>query len=1092
MIQSLLPVRQQVKHKMSSIRTTILLGIFAIVALTGCTAEMKKSRWLGRAERDFEAGDYDRAKIDYMKVLQVDPQNTRAFQQLGAIWLEEGAPLRAGAFLRRARELDPKDSTNLLRLARVYRAVGQREEAKKEALAALQQSPGNGEALLLLTEFAGTEEEVEGVSQALQKFPGKEASLYQLATANMALRKKDIAGAQVAINRAIELDPKSAEAQQAAGVLALLQKKPGEAGEKLKMASDLSPPRSTVQMIYAEYLRQHEGPAAATTFLNKLTDRAPDFLPAWIFLARIVFAEKKYDEVSKILESVFFRDPQNIDARMLQSDAWLVQNETTKATEALERLDTTYPGLAPVKYRLAQAYLKENKLSQASTALDQALAANTEFVEAILLKAQLNLRTGNAAGAIASLEELVKKRAEVKPALLLLADSYRAAGRLDDAANIFEEQIRISPSAPEPYFFLGVVRQQQKKTEEARQSFRKVLELAPDNILAIGQLIDLDLQEKDFPAATRLVQAQLQENPKAAPLHLLDGRIQMAQHEWQKAETALKQSLALDAGLSQAYEMLVSVYLATDRLSDALREIETVLSKAPENKGALMTLAVIQEKQKRYEKASETYEKLLALDPNFVPALNNLAYLCAERLGRFDKSYELARKARSLDSTSPAVADTLGWALFKRGDYQQALALLEESVAKSTGSPEIGYHLGMTHYMMGHENAARTAFQKAIAAKEDFPSRTEAESRLAVLGDGSGASRALSVGQLEQLLKDQPNDLITRIRLAEQFESQGAWTEAAEAYEDAMKLNPNLASTALKLAQLYSGPASNKEKALTYAKMARGLSPNDPKATSVLGRVALDTGDFAWGYSLLQESARKLATDPKVLHDLAWAAYSIGKVDDAREAMARSLKASPDVPTRDDAIAFLDLTAIATGGADTARAMPLIEKTLSAQPKYVPALMAAAALALETGKPGEAIGRCREVLQRFPEFAPAQKLLASLYANEPGQLSQAYDLAVKARKALPDDPAVAQLLGRLSYEKKEYPRAVQLLRESADKKPLDSVGLYYLGLSYKESNEPEKARQNLTDAISRGLSSQLAREAHKALSELGNQNRNGE
>ena len=402
----------------------------------------------------------------------------------------------------------------------------------------------------------------------------------------------------------------------------------------------------------------------------------------------------------------------------------------------------------------------------------------------------------------------------------------------------------------------------------------------------------------------------MKKHPESAASYLLQGKVRVAQAQWKEAEAVLRKALELDPNSGPAYDMLVASYLATNRLPEAAHEIETVLSKAPQNQSALMTLATIREKQKDYAKARDAYEKLLAINPKFVPALNNLSYLYAEQFNQPDKAYELAQKARTLDPGNAAVADTLGWAAYKRGDYSQALALLQESAGKLGANPEIQFHLGMAHYMMAQTDAARAAFQKAIAAPGDFPSKAEAQSRLALLGDGSGAASSLTADQLEQLLQKQPNDLVVRMRLAEAYERQNDWAKAAEAYEAALKVNPKLASAALKLAQIYSGPVPNKEKALSYAKKARALAPDDPKATAVLGRVAFDTGDYSWAYNLLQESARQLESDPKVLHDLAWAAYSLGKVDAARDAMQRSLKASPDPANAEDAKTFLALTAL--------------------------------------------------------------------------------------------------------------------------------------------------------------------------------------
>src|SRR5207247_8376661 len=102
----------------------------------------------------------------------------------------------------------------------------------------------------------------------------------------------------------------------------------------------------------------------------------------------------------------------------------------------------------------------------------------------------------------------------------------------------------------------------------------------------------------------------------------------------------------------------------------------------------------------------------LSIEPNFVSALNNLAYLYAEQLNDVDKAYDLARKARDLQGQDPAVGDTFGWVLYKRGDYQQALPILQESAQKIPDNPEIQFHLGMTSYVKGQTDQDREAIQE--------------------------------------------------------------------------------------------------------------------------------------------------------------------------------------------------------------------------------------------------------------------------------------------------------------------------------------------------------------------------------------------
>jgi tetratricopeptide (TPR) repeat protein len=485
-----------------------------------------------------------------------------------------------------------------------------------------------------------------------------------------------------------------------------------------------------------------------------------------------------------------------------------------------------------------------------------------------------------------------------------------------------------------------------------------------------------------------------------------------------------------------------------------------------------------------YDKARDTYEKLLALNPNSVVGLNNLAGLYSERLNQLDRAYELAQKARILAPGDGSIADTLGWVLYKRGDYQQALTLLQESASKLPENPEVQFHLGMTAYMMGQTDLARVALRKAASAPKDFPGKDESKRRLALLERGAGASPEFSISQLEGMTKEQPNDVVSQMRLAEAYEKQGASDKAAAAYEQALKLNPKLAAAVTKLAQLYAGPLQNKEKALAYAKKARELAPDDPQVAGILGKVAYQSGNFTWSYSLLQEAVRQRANDPSILHNLAWAAYALGKVNEARDLMQKIVTAGANSPEASDAKKFLAFTALDENPKQLMAAETQVQKELKANPEYVPALMAQAALLAQRDQIKAATEIYSNILQRLPDFAPAQKRLAALYAQDPSMVAAAYDLATKARKTLPEDPELSGLLGRLSYEKKEYPRAVQLLQESARKRPLDANSLFYLGMSQRQARQKTEAQGVLNQALAAGLQEPLATEAKRALADL--------
>src|SRR5204863_4770810 len=140
-------------------------ALFRIVSLAlaatfiiACSKEAKKTRFLAEADNYFKAGNYDKAKVSYLNVVRLDPQNALAFERIGAMWLEAGAPLRAAPFLVKAAELAPKNDQNRIRLARCYLAIGRFADASKQALKVLEQIPDNGDAIIALTEEARNSE----------------------------------------------------------------------------------------------------------------------------------------------------------------------------------------------------------------------------------------------------------------------------------------------------------------------------------------------------------------------------------------------------------------------------------------------------------------------------------------------------------------------------------------------------------------------------------------------------------------------------------------------------------------------------------------------------------------------------------------------------------------------------------------------------------------------------------------------------------------------------------------------------------------------------------------------------------------------
>src|SRR5207249_4483005 len=207
----------EIIQQMQSSKFTFRIGtrILAATLIAGCTKEARKARLLGEANSYFRAGNYDKSKLSYLNVLRLDPGNSLAFERIGAMWQEDGAPWQAAGFLKKASELDPKNVQNRIRLARCHVVTGHFNDGTKEALKVLEQAPDNGDAIITLTEAARSKEDIEAAEEQLQKFPKKNDASFYLASANLLFNSGNPAGASNVLQQALAADPKSAAAHMA-------------------------------------------------------------------------------------------------------------------------------------------------------------------------------------------------------------------------------------------------------------------------------------------------------------------------------------------------------------------------------------------------------------------------------------------------------------------------------------------------------------------------------------------------------------------------------------------------------------------------------------------------------------------------------------------------------------------------------------------------------------------------------------------------------------------------------------------------------------------------------------------------------------
>ena len=883
--------------------------IFALCLAAGMSAGCSKGEptndeLLSRAEAAFAAGQWDKAEMDYRKALSRAPEDQAALRRLGIIYVDQGQVVQAYPLLKKLVDLQPDDPEAQLKLATIYLSARDFRQARDAASQVLEKQADNAQALLMLADASQTADEIEDARKRIQSVREKDQdrASYHLALAALDLRQNEQPRAESELKTAVDLDPKSSEAHAALGVIYWSRNDLKEADQAFKTAVELSPPRSPVRLRYADFLLKTGANAEAKKILQETNQKLPDYLPPRVLLMKMACAERQGDDCVARVKNVLSQDSINYDALYQDGVLNLSKGDAIGAIRDFEYLSNAYRQNALVRYQLALAYLLQSNskdlneetrrkaVDDAETRLNEAVSLQPRFGQAAMVLAELKMRKGNPAAAVELLEPLTKEQPQVAQAQYLLATAYLAQRKSDQALAVYQKMTELFPKDPRPSFLMGSVLLGQGKPADARKAFEKSNEISPDYLPAVEKLVDLDLADKQYAAAMDRVQKVIDKDPKLASPWGLRAKIYLAQRDFAHAEPDLLKAIELDPKLEPAYQLLAQLYVASNRQEEAIAKLSAFVEN---NKGAsaapaLMQLGMINEQLKHFDAARDAYEKLLTVAPNTPLALNNLAVLYSEHFGQLDKAYELAKKAKEA-ANEPHIADTLGWIMYKQGDYSGALQLLQESAGKLPNVPEIQFHLGMTYYMLGEEGRARVALQNAVDASADFPAKDEARRRLSMLAIPAGTANATVRTQLENYLRESPKDPVALTRLAEVQQQEGAVDQAVKTYEQALADNPSYAPAMRQLALLYGQLSTDSPKAYELVTKAHEAFPDDALITKTLGILSYRRAFYPQSVQLLKEAAAKRKDDPELLYYLGEVHRQLKEYAECKAQLQRAL-----------------------------------------------------------------------------------------------------------------------------------------------------------------------------------------------------------
>jgi tetratricopeptide (TPR) repeat protein len=458
--------------------------------------------------------------------------------------------------------------------------------------------------------------------------------------------------------------------------------------------------------------------ARSESVVDAVLKRTPDDEAMLQLKARLCYSRRDPAEAIVYLERARTVRPSFETERLLGS-LYAETGDTQAALEAFERCIRLDPSISYVHAIYGELLLDAGRKADAEAAFKEALVLEPENERAVESLVNLLESEGRLQEAVPVLEAAANALGATELLRFKLAEAYLAAGRPEEGIRVLEAMRAEAPLSPEGELLLGRLYYQARRYADALGIFEPLSKRAGDSPELYRILGELYLKTDDPGRARSSFERAIAADPDDYRNYMAlffayseefskDGqRVKLSRAE---ASAVLEKASSLTPKEDfDANFMVGMAYLSVDSLAGARVHLERAEELEPDDRGVLFNLASVYEKQHEFDRAQTLLVRLHASYPDDPAICNFYGYLLAEMDEQLDLAESLVRSALAKEPDNGFYIDSLGWVLYKKGDYRRAASELERALAKIGEDAVVLEHLGDAY-------AALSRFKDALAA----------------------------------------------------------------------------------------------------------------------------------------------------------------------------------------------------------------------------------------------------------------------------------------------------------------------------------------------------------------------------------------
>ncbi len=523
------------------------------------------------------------------------------------------------------------------------------------------------------------------------------------------------------LNKALELNPKLAEAHLKKGMIDLSGGNFKEAEMELRTAVSVAPEVMNTRLLLSSYyLKQQDYPKALATLKEGLSGKKSDAL-LYNSMSAILAMQKKGPEALALLQKAKEADPDFYDAYFNSALYYAVTGDNDKALNEYQAVLKRDP--RNVRAMVSMAMLLELQGKQSESASYFARAEETKEPAAYLAHSYYYVRKHDTQNALVVLDNLLKLQPTLPAALELKGKILFGAHQYKEAAAAFDQLETAAPDKGLPGLIDSYVAMKDYKTALTR--IQNKLALKPEEMWLRAQMARIYVLMGDESKAVESANSIIGPWRNSAAGYMVLASVYDQLNKPDSAIEALKKGIQIDGKNIEARLALGNLYAKKKDYSSAIDMYRSISKMRPESVQALFAEATVYEKMGNKNEAMKEYQHILEKAADYMPAMNNLAFLYLQGLGSKEKALELAFRAYRASPETPQIMDTLGYALVKNNRPKEAFEMLRNANMILPDDPSVQYHLALVYQESGDSGHAREFASRALKTS-DFPEAKEA------------------------------------------------------------------------------------------------------------------------------------------------------------------------------------------------------------------------------------------------------------------------------------------------------------------------------------------------------------------------------